>query len=330
MDKIDEIKSESDKGYEDFYDDMRQKIQMRRSQLKEKIDSYTDELLGKINKLQCDNKRSVTESSRTLDSLSVVTNRKPTTVKPFEVLKFAQVSQKYQEFTLNFVNKEFRFDYDRSLSIENIFGTILDSRSVRNHVFLLNAPIKLIINVVFFLQINNSRILDFDGAAKRLMNLCGFDGNAQGMWTLIYRASDDGFRAKDFHARCDGIPNTLTIVKSTNGNVFGGFTERPWKLNEFFNNKNGFIFSLINKDAYPFRAECIDESSFCLARYGPTFGSGKDLCLASRSNENDLSYSNFGSGYQHPNYEFGSSHAKAILAGSHRFRTVEIEVYCKV
>lgn len=133
VDEIDEIKSESEKGYEDFYDDMRQKIQMRRTQLKEKIDNYTDELLGKINKLQCDNKKSVSESSGTLE---VVTNKKSTTVKPFGMLKSAQVSHKYQEFTLNFVNKEFRFDYDRSLSIENIFGTILDSRSVRDHSFL--------------------------------------------------------------------------------------------------------------------------------------------------------------------------------------------------
>jgi len=161
------------------------------------------------------------------------------------------------------------------------------------------------------------------------MDLCEFNAYDLGMWSLVYRASEDGFRAKDFHEKCDGIPNTLTIVKSTSGNVFGGFTERPWKLNEFFNNKNGFIFSLINKDGNPFRASCIDESSFCLSRHGPTFGNGKDLCLASRSNENELSFSNFGSGYHHPSYEFGSNKAKTILAGSHRFRTIEIEVFYK-
>ena len=30
---------------------------------------------------------------------------------------------------------------------------------------------------------------------------------------LIYRGSEDGFRAEDFHRKCDGVSNTLTFIK---------------------------------------------------------------------------------------------------------------------
>ena len=47
-------------------------------------------------------------------------------------------------------------------------------------------------------------------------------------FTLIYQASRDGFREFDFHSKVDGIVNTLTVIKTTNGNIFGGFTSADW------------------------------------------------------------------------------------------------------
>ena len=44
-----------------------------------------------------------------------------------------------------------------------------------------------------------------------LIKLCEF--SAQEKWRLLYRASVNGFSAQDFHARCDGKLNTLTICK---------------------------------------------------------------------------------------------------------------------
>ena len=54
-----------------------------------------------------------------------------------------------------------------------------------------------------------------------LNKLCGFPTEQK--WKLLYRGSVDGFGADDFHHICDGKANTLTIVKSDSGNVFGGF-----------------------------------------------------------------------------------------------------------
>ena len=68
-------------------------------------------------------------------------------------------------------------------------------------------------------------------------------------WSLLYQASRDGFGALNFHSKCDDKPNTLTIVQTTNGNIFGGFTSAQWDSSRSikFDNK-AFIYSLVNKE----------------------------------------------------------------------------------
>ena len=46
-------------------------------------------------------------------------------------------------------------------------------------------------------------------------------------WKLCWRATQDGWSARTFHANCDGKAPTVTIVKAK-GNIFGGFTSNPW------------------------------------------------------------------------------------------------------
>jgi hypothetical protein len=45
---------------------------------------------------------------------------------------------------------------------------------------------------------------------------------------LLYKGTRDGFKAKNFHDLCDGKPNTLCIIKSESGYVFGGCTKSQW------------------------------------------------------------------------------------------------------
>ncbi len=162
-----------------------------------------------------------------------------------------------------------------------------------------------------------------------LRNLCqiGKDQN----WKLVYRGSDDGFNNVSFHTKCDGVPNTLTVVQTTLGNVFGGFTEKAWNsTGGWVKDTNAYIFSLINKDENPFVAFHSAYDSICLSESsGPLFGEGADFRISTDANSNENSYSNFGKSYTHPKYPFGSAEAKAILAGSYNFRTVEVEIYCK-
>jgi hypothetical protein len=52
-------------------------------------------------------------------------------------------------------------------------------------------------------------------------------------WTVLWRGSRDGFTAEEFHRRCDGHENTLTLILDTDGNVFGGFTPVEWDSREW-------------------------------------------------------------------------------------------------
>ena len=45
---------------------------------------------------------------------------------------------------------------------------------------------------------------------------------------LIFTATEHGCKAKTFHNVCDRVRNTITIIKSNWGNVFGGYAEEAW------------------------------------------------------------------------------------------------------
>jgi hypothetical protein len=46
---------------------------------------------------------------------------------------------------------------------------------------------------------------------------------------LLWRGSRDYFSAKEFHRRCDGRANALTLIADIEGTVFGGSTPVEWE-----------------------------------------------------------------------------------------------------
>ena len=73
-------------------------------------------------------------------------------------------------------------------------------------------------------------------------------------WKLLYRASKDGFTSNTFHAKCDGINNTLIIIKANN-KIFGGFTPLQWS-----NNNKDTIYMTNNNDNtnHNIEADCLN------------------------------------------------------------------------
>jgi hypothetical protein len=53
---------------------------------------------------------------------------------------------------------------------------------------------------------------------------------------ILWRGARDGFGADEFHGRCDGHANTLTVILDTKGNIFGGFTPVAWASREWYGN----------------------------------------------------------------------------------------------
>ena len=156
-------------------------------------------------------------------------------------------------------------------------------------------------------------------------------------WSLLYRGSRDGFEASNFHLCCDGKPNTLTIVKSTKGYIFGGYTNFPWdRTNAYKHDNNAFIFSLLNNEknrslifenSKDFDNQYSLGSIYSNSFVGPIFGRGHDLFISDRSNENESSHSSLGYTFTHPDYPKDSVRAYSILAGSKYFRVDEIEIF---
>jgi len=146
----------------------------------------------------------------------------------------------------------------------------------------------------------------------------------------LYRATRDGFGSRDFHSKCDGHTNTLTILKAKESSyIFGGFTTVDWGSSYYQSDPNAFVFSLTNKDSKPMKIKITAVlhqcAIYCNPEDGPTFAGG--FCIANNSNTSKKSFSHLSDSYRHPKYAPGTNEAEAFLAGSHEFQLEEIEVY---
>jgi hypothetical protein len=156
---------------------------------------------------------------------------------------------------------------------------------------------------------------------------------------LLWRSSRDGFGASEFHRRCDGHANMLTVILDTNWNIFGGFTPVEWESREWNGdfgeennglkddkNQKSFVFTLKNpknisarkfvlKDRRSYRAMICDSCQ------DPYFG---DILVLDRCNGTDSnSTCFFGFSYiKDPELD----HATFFMSVSH-FQVQEIEVF---
>jgi hypothetical protein len=108
------------------------------------------------------------------------------------------------------------------------------------------------------------------------ITLCNFDSSSK--WSLIYRASRDGRSAHAFHSNCDNKAKTLTVVKCTEGYIFGAYTEQAWDSNKQLKfDPNAFVFSIENPASKTTMKDCHwlirdnIKAIYCNTSYGPTF-----------------------------------------------------------
>jgi hypothetical protein len=147
---------------------------------------------------------------------------------------------------------------------------------------------------------------------------------------MLYQASRDGFGASVFHAKCDGVLGTLTIVRTTISYIIGGYTSADWSgYYSFKYDPSAFLFSLTNPFNIPFRSNVTQPSNAILAYpyMGPNFG--YDLSIADHSNTNFNSYYyKQGHSYQaFPNNTASNSSKTRSDSNYFYFQTAEIEVY---
>ena len=140
-------------------------------------------------------------------------------------------------------------------------------------------------------------------------------------YKLIYRASTHGDSVKNFHKKCDNINDTLTVIKTKEGLVFGGFCNVCWESGNNLEKKDlkSFVFS-INLSKIYFVSEDNEASIVCDKDKGPSFigmFTVNDNMLSSQSEINP---------YETQRYS-GELSLYEINGGESTFGIEEIEVF---
>ncbi len=306
--------------------DLRTDVQLATELAIQQINFFNDEFIMKINQYEkecveayADNKQGREEFNKIIDEM------KQFNAKWTDYLKQFEISDKIITEANEAANKlNQKTDVDKTKLEELIFnGNIL--KFERNPNKLNSLALGSLLS-----QVNFTSAILSNKQLKALIKLCNFSESQK--WKLIYKASEDGFAAVNFHSKCDGKKNTLTVIKSSNGNVFGGFCQEQWSSDgNWKTDPNAFIYSLINKDSKPLLMKCssTQHAVYCNPGYSATFGGGHDIFIANNANTNTASYSNIGHSYKHPQFTSGSNEAKTFLAGTYNFTPTEIEVFMK-
>ena len=101
-------------------------------------------------------------------------------------------------------------------------------------------------------------------------------------YDLLYKATKDGDKSENFHSKCDNIENTLVIIKTTNGKIFGGFTTKLWNHSGHVKDPLAFVFSINNQKIYNIIDNINGENAiYSHNSYGPCFGVQTDFGLYS-------------------------------------------------
>lgn len=86
----------------------------------------------------------------------------------------------------------------------------------------------------------------------------------------IYRASEDGDQAQNFHSLCDNNTNIIVLIKTKDKKIFGGFTSKGFNIsNTNIIDNSAFVFSLDNKQIYHVKKD--KNAISCYENCGPCF-----------------------------------------------------------
>lgn len=232
-------------------------------------------------------------------------------------------SKRYDEYPFNFQNNPSNLSKVNSFHITNVTKEILDnmeksgilekSMSMRP----LN-PFSELSNIIVDSVANKDFLVDMFYPKKITSTF------------LLYRASENNFSSATFHSKCDGKGSSLTIIKSENGNIFGGYSSASWASDQngkYFSSPNSFLFSVGHKVKLDLQDQNSTVAIYCKSVYGPSFGGGHDLKIGDGCGNGSIS--NLGSTYLLPssNIKFSSNEAQCYMAGSKNFKVLEYEVY---
>ncbi|XP_067047394.1 uncharacterized protein [Acropora muricata] len=146
-----------------------------------------------------------------------------------------------------------------------------------------------------------------------------------GQWILCWRASLHGWAASSFHSLCDNKGPTVTIVKDTNNNIFGGYTSISWESSrQCKSDSKAFLFSLKNPTNDPRKLPQIHNRIDCVVVQRPIRGpSFAGLNIPRHANRNGSCNEYLGYAYIVPSGKPGDR----FLTGDNSFTASEVETF---
>jgi hypothetical protein len=145
-------------------------------------------------------------------------------------------------------------------------------------------------------------------------------------FSLLYRASRDGYTAAAFHSKCDGKSPLFIVIKSTSGYIGTVYTNVPFKSVGnyvsgtagacWMNNLESSAGVLSTVKAYNTAAP--QYTIYDNASYGPTFGGGHDLFV---SNTCTVAHSCYTNPYSYAGF------ANSTMFGAYNWAVSEMEIY---
>ena len=166
---------------------------------------------------------------------------------------------------------------------------------------------------------------------KYLTKLLNFETIDQLFYNLrlFFRASEHNFSPNKFHELCDGKGPTITIIRSTSKNLFGGYASISWNLDQYSSAPGSFIFSLDKQTKHTIYRN-VDKAIGGWKTCGPMFGGGEgcDLALSDERYPKAPNWGGLGGSYSLPEgISFNSEEGNSYFAGAYTFGVEEYEVF---
>lgn len=172
--------------------------------------------------------------------------------------------------------KQINLTIPRKIKIDNnIYQNLV------NEVKILNEKIDLLNNKLYdktkmFFNVSSIIRNDFD-KQKKLINWIEQKLNKNIILQLIFKMTENGFTAKDFHQYCDNKGPTLILIKTSNNEIIGGFTPLNWEAKRERESKYDelgltFLFSLTLNKKFDMIKLYTSPAIQNYGNFGPSFG----------------------------------------------------------
>ena len=196
-----------------------------------------------------------------------------------------------------------------------------DIKDLKKRILLLEEKMELFEHSSLYKRMINAKNLigDIIKNYEQCFLICDWI-NPHGIleFELLYRGHKDGDLLEIFHNKCDNKGPTISIIESTDGQIFGGYTTKPWNINGSTSiDPKIFLFNLNNKKKY------------CSSENGCIINNLDLLCHFGEIDSHILgAYNNFfsGGGFCENNNGFKIENHE-LTGGFGNFKIKEIEVF---